>query len=100
MKIAITGANSSVGQNLLELLKDEAEITIAAGVRSERAFSSLPQASTIQPHIIAYDNSASLEAAMTDADCVIHLAGILIESKHSNYASANVIAASKEAELS
>jgi uncharacterized protein YbjT (DUF2867 family) len=92
MKIAVTGANSSVGQNLLELLKDEAEITIAAGVRSERAFSSLPQASTIQPHIIAYDNSASLEAAMTDADCVIHLAGILIESKHSNYASANVAA--------
>lgn len=92
MKIAVTGANSSVGQNLLEQLKSEENITIAAGVRSERAFSSLPQAAGIQPKLIAYDNAESLAAAMIDADCVIHLAGILIETKHSNYASANVAA--------
>jgi NADH dehydrogenase len=92
MKIAVTGANSSVGQNLLEQLKNEPEIKITAGVRSERAFSGLPKSLTIDPHIIAYDDPASLETAMADADCVVHLAGILIEAKNSNYASANVAA--------
>ena len=83
MKIAVTGANSSVGQNLLEQLKNEPEIKITAGVRSERAFSDLPKSMTIDPHIIAYDDPASLETAMADADCVVHLAGILIEAKNS-----------------
>lgn len=91
-KIAVTGANSSVGQNLLELLKNSPDINIVAGVRNEKAFSSLPSADSIQPQIIAYDKPDTLESAMAGADCVIHLAGILIETKHSNYASANVAA--------
>lgn len=91
-KIAVTGANSSVGQNLLDLLKNNSDIHIVAGVRNEKAFSSLPKADSIQPQIIAYDKPDTLEAAMADTDCVIHLAGILIETKHSNYASANVAA--------
>ena len=92
MKIAVTGANSSVGQNLLEQLKTKADINVVAGVRNEKAFASLPQAKSIKPQIIAYDDLGSLQATMTDADCVIHLAGILIETKHSNYASANIAA--------
>ena len=92
MKIAVTGANSSVGQNLLEQLKTKANINVVAGVRNEKAFASLPQAKSIKPQIIAYDDLGSLQATMTDADCVIHLAGILIETKHSNYASANIAA--------
>ena len=91
-KIAVTGANSSVGQNLLDQLKNSADIQVAAGVRNEKAFASLPTSDSINPHIISYDDTASLESAMAGADCVIHLAGILIESKHSNYASANVAA--------
>ena len=92
MKNAVTGANSSVGQNLLEQLKTKADINVVAGVRNEKAFASLPQAKSIKPQIIAYDDLGSLQATMTDADCVIHLAGILIETKHSNYASANIAA--------
>ena len=92
MKIAVTGANSSVGQNLLERLKTKVDIDVVAGVRNEKAFAFLPQSESIKPQIIAYDDLKSLQAAMTDADCVIHLAGILIETKHSNYASANVAA--------
>ena len=34
MKVAITGANSSVGKNLLVRLSKEEEITIVAGVRN------------------------------------------------------------------
>ncbi len=91
-RIAVTGANSSVGQNLLEKLKASADVQVVAGVRNEKAFASVPTADSITPQIIAYDNAESLETAMAGADCVVHLAGILIESKHSNYASANVAA--------
>lgn len=92
MKICITGANSSVGQNLLKHLANKEGAEVIAGVRSEKAFADLPQAANIQPTTISYDSSESLNNAMAGADCVIHLAGILIESKHSNYASANVAA--------
>ncbi len=92
MKICITGANSSVGQNLLKHLANREGAEVIAGVRSEKAFADLPQAANIQPTTISYDSSESLNKAMAGADCVIHLAGILIESKHSNYTSANVAA--------
>lgn len=92
MKICITGANSSVGQNLLNHLANKEGAEVIAGVRSEKAFADLPQADNIKPTTISYDDSESLNAAMAGADCVMHLAGILIESKHSNYASANVAA--------
>jgi uncharacterized protein YbjT (DUF2867 family) len=92
MKIAITGANSSVGQNLLALIAQYDDIQVVAGVRSENAFAELPHSERIQPVVISYDDPASLEQALAGADSVIHLAGILIETKHSNYASANVAA--------
>ncbi len=92
MKICITGANSSVGQNLLSHLADKDGVEIVAGVRSEKSFADLPQSTNITPTTISYEDSASLNKAMENADCVIHLAGILIETKYSNYASANVAA--------
>ena len=92
MKISITGANSSVGINLLGHLSQIEGMEVTAGVRSKSAFASLPQSPAITPTTISYDDSASLEQALAGTDCVIHLAGILIESKHSNYASANVAA--------
>ncbi|MFK7862794.1 MAG: SDR family oxidoreductase [Pseudohongiellaceae bacterium] len=92
MKIAITGANSSVGKNLLAQLASLPDTNIIAGVRSPSAFESLPKAESITPAVISYDDAGKLARVLDGADCVIHLAGILIESKHSNYASANVAA--------
>ena len=92
MKVAVTGANSSVGKNLLARLCKEQDVTVIAGVRSQKAIPGLPESSSIKPIIIDYDDASSLEKALEGADIVIHLAGILIESKHSNYASANVAA--------
>ncbi len=92
MKISITGANSSVGINLLGHLSEIEGVEVIAGVRSKSAFASLPQSPAVTPTTISYDDSASLEQALAGTDCVIHLAGILIENKHSNYASANVAA--------
>ena len=92
MKVAITGANSSVGKNLLVRLSKEEDITIVAGVRNEKVIPELPKSPAIKPTIINYDDIKSLEKALDGADTVIHLAGILIETKHSNYANANIAA--------
>ena len=92
MKLCITGANSSVGRNLLGHLAACTDIQITACVRSRRAFPDLPQAAHITATCIAYDDAAALGAALQGAECVIHLAGILLETRHSNYASANVAA--------
>lgn len=90
MKIAVTGANSSVGQNLLAHVVGETEISIIAGVRSDRAAASLPESPRIEPRIISYENVDALASSLAGADCVVHLAGILIEGKESKYQSANV----------
>lgn len=92
MKVAITGANSSVGKNLLVRLSKEEDITIVAGVRNEKVIPELPNGPAIKPTVINYDDIKSLEKALDGADIVIHLAGILIETKHSNYANANIAA--------
>ena len=92
MKVAITGANSSVGKNLLVRLSKEEDITIVAGVRNEKVIPELPKSPAIKPAVINYDDIKSLEKALDGADIVIHLAGILIETKHSNYANANIAA--------
>ena len=90
MKIAITGANSSVGLNLLNHIISATDIDVIAGVRSDRAMQSLPSSPQVDPRIISYQDPAKLAAALEGADCIVHLAGILIEDKNTSYASANV----------
>lgn len=90
MKIAITGANSSVGLNLLNYIVSATDINVIAGVRSDRAIQSLPNSSQIEPRIISYSDASQLAIALEGADCVVHLAGILIEDRNSSYSSANV----------
>jgi len=103
MKIAVTGANSSVGQNLLAHVVGETQISIIAGVRSDKAAASLPDSPRIESRIITYDKVDQLAEALAGADCVVHLAGILIEYKGSKYQTANVdataavVAAAKQA---
>ena len=90
MKIAVTGANSSVGQNLLNSLKSNEEVSVIAGVRSERAAKSLPDSPRIEAKLISYQDVDKLSEDLNGADCVLHLAGILIENKGSSYQEANV----------
>jgi|TARA_B100000809_G_scaffold260142_1_gene306512 NADH dehydrogenase len=92
MKIAVTGANSSVGQNLLAQITTQDKITVVAGVRSEQAKASLPHSPRIETRIISYDDSAGLAKLFTSVDSVVHLAGILMENRQTSYASANVAA--------
>lgn len=90
MQIAITGANSSVGLALLSHICGTPDLEAIAGVRSRGAFASLPTGPSIHARVIDYANPADLADALRGASCVVHLAGILIESKTSKYASANV----------
>ena len=90
MKIAITGANSSVGMNLLGQCESRPELSFIAGVRSPSALAALPASDQIDGRCISYDDADALAQSLSGADCVVHLAGILIESKHSKYQSANV----------
>ena len=88
--VAVTGANSAVGRVLLARLAGEATQRVAAGVRRPQALAGLPQSPHIAARLIDYDDSDSLHALVAGADCVVHLAGILFESRRSRYRSANV----------
>ncbi len=105
MKIAVTGANSSVGQNLLAHVAAAGEATgsdlsVIAGVRSESAAASLPRSPRIDARVISYDDAVELARSIEGASCLVHLAGILIESRRSTYASANVGATAAVVEAS
>ncbi len=90
MKIALTGANSRVGQTLLTHILTHSEHTVVAGARSRSAFTGLPDSPRVAPVVIDYNNATGLAAALDSVDCLVHLAGILMESKGSTYQSANV----------
>ena len=90
MKIALTGANSRVGQTLLTHILSHSEHTVVAGARSRGAFAGFPDSSRVAPVVIDYNDAAGLAVALDAADCLVHLAGILIESNGSTYQSANV----------
>lgn len=90
MKLAITGANSSVGRNLLIQIASQDEFSAVAGVRSSRAMKSLPEAPGISPALIDYGDIESMTKAFTGADCVVHLAGVLFPGRGDSYRKANV----------
>ena len=94
MQIAISGANSAVGQAILRCgSEQEADSNaLIAVVRSDRAAEQiaplLGTRSTVRR--ISYDDPASLDAAFRGANAVIHLAGILVEQPGSTYELANI----------
>jgi NADH dehydrogenase len=90
VNIAITGANSSVGNILLRCLAERADIQVVACVRSERAAAALPASPRISVRTIDYSDREGLAAALRRSGCVVHLAGILFESPTSSYQTANV----------
>ncbi len=66
------------------------DIHVVACVRSARAAAALPTSPRISPRVIDYDDREGLASALTGAGCVVHLAGILLESATSSYQTANV----------
>lgn len=90
MKIAVTGANGSVGLNLLRHLRDRDDTEVVACVRSERAAGEIPASPRVRVRIVSFDDREGLSEAMAGAACVVHLAGILLEGRGTSYRSANV----------
>ena len=80
MKIALTGANSSVGKILLSHVAEQHDIDAVAGVRAQQAVGTLPTSPRITARVIRYDVDA-LTPVLEGVSCVVHLAGILFESK-------------------
>jgi len=95
-RIAVTGANSAVGQAVLrEVASSWLDTAIVACVRSERAESELPPLPADGVSCIArvrYDDIDSLERAFRGDPpaAVLHLPGVLVERADSTYEAANV----------
>ena len=91
-RLVVTGANGGVGRNLLTHAAAVPGVQAVAVVRSERAASSLTGLRGIDVRVVAGDDAAGLAAVMHGASSVVHLAGILIESRDATYEQANVAA--------
>lgn len=89
-RIAIVGANSAVGMALLAQVADRDAFDAVALVRRQAALDGLPQSPRIASRVVDYRRSDSLTEAFAGAGAVVHLAGILFESRTSDYRSGNV----------
>jgi len=89
MQIAITGANGHLGLKLIDRLH-EAGDSVRALVRSERAAESIrgrfPQ---LDVRIVDYADSQGLRDASEGCDALIHLVGIIKESKANSFEQAH-----------
>ncbi len=88
----MTGANGGVGKNLLALAAASGDVAVVAVVRSDRAAASLRGLSGVEVRIVPGDDVDALGSAMAGASSVVHLSGILIESRTATYEQANVAA--------
>lgn len=90
-RVVVTGANGALGRRLLRKLAG-ARGRAAAVVRSESAaetVAELPEAARPETHVVDYRDVEGLAKAFAGRDVVVHLVGILKESKRSRYAAAH-----------
>ena len=89
-RIAVVGANSAVGSALLAQVAAGGALDAVAAVRRPEVVGGLPQSPRISPRVVDYRRSDDLADAFAGAGAVVHLAGILFESRTSDYRSGNV----------
>ena len=90
MTVAVSAANSAVGAALLAQIAAQDTLRAIAAVRRPEALDRLPRSQRITPCVIGYDDADRLSTALTGVECVVHLAGVLFESRTSDYQTANV----------
>lgn len=93
-RVAITGANGSLGRRLIERLTDSRDDArpVRAIVRSERAARTIresPGAAAAEVVTLEYSDADALAEATRDCDAVVHLVGILKEGATSSYVQAH-----------
>ncbi len=91
-KLVVSAANSALGRVVLERALLRPGFEIVALVRSARAESELPPLPRERARAVRveYSDASALRDACAGATGVIHLAGILIESRTTRYPEANV----------
>ena len=89
-RIAVVGANSAVGTALLAQVAAGGALDAVAAVRRPEVVGGLPQSPRISSRVVDYRRSDDLADAFAGAGAVVHLAGILFESRTSDYRSGNV----------
>lgn len=86
MRIAITGANGSIGRKLLRKLSERPEVELVALVRSTRAAAEVEgEDLDVNVQIVSYQDADSLRSAVGTCDVVIHLVGIIRESAANSF---------------
>lgn len=75
---------------LLAQVADGDALDAVAAVRRPEVVGGLPRSPRITPRVVDYGRSESLTEAFAGSDVVVHLAGILFESRTSDYRSGNV----------
>ncbi|MBC8186669.1 MAG: NAD(P)H-binding protein [Proteobacteria bacterium] len=90
--IVVTGANGQLGRALLTKLAADSHPHIRALVRSKRAKETI-EAENISPapeiRIVDYTSPKQMREALTGAQCVIHLVGIIKEMPGTRYVEAH-----------
>ena len=85
MTVAITGANGNLGQRLLNVLDDARAL-----VRSQRAAETVSRVcSSVDTAVVNYDDAAALTTALRGCTRVVHLVGIIKESRGNRYEQAH-----------
>lgn len=97
----VTGANGNLGRRLIKELLDGSESHLRAVVRSERAAGQLSdiaqdseQHSRLDVVILDYTDQAALAEAAKGCTHVVHLVGILKETKAASYLAAHELSCS------
>lgn len=81
-----------MGKNLLAHASESADFDVVAAVRSERAAAALPAREGVEVRVVSSDDADELARTVAGASALVHLSGILIESRTASYEQANVAA--------
>jgi NADH dehydrogenase len=79
-----------VGKNLLVHASEAAAVDVVAAVRSDRAAAALSARPGVEVRVVSPDDVDALARMMAGASSLVHLSGILIESRTATYEEANV----------
>ncbi len=90
--IVVTGANGQLGRALLTRLSAAGHPSVRALVRSERArdtIAALDLAPAPEVRIVDYTSPKEMEAALAGAAAIVHLVGIIKETRTARYVEAH-----------
>ncbi len=90
-RVLVTGANGNIGRRLLGELRSSG-YAVRAFVRSERAKQHVlgPEGAPIETVVASYTNEQAMVTAMAGCDAVVHLVGIIKESRSNSFHDAHV----------